>query len=160
MVGSFLPLSVSLNGSKASCHLTQLGAVLLTYLSDYDFQGLRVSHLPLHSQYPSVCLAVSRPLGVWTVRAEQSQHFCKGPHAASAAHAFCLQPFKNVKLILSSWVIQIQATSLIWPGDHSWSALGIESQGLGSGEGPLWVDHNLYSFAALMGQSGSTGFQK
>lgn len=51
---------------------------------------------------------------------------------------FVYNPFKNVKMILSSRVIQMQATGQIWSRDHSLPALGIDGQGQGSVEGHIW----------------------
>lgn len=80
----------------------------------YDFLELRVPRLPLCSQFPSVHVTFSWPSGMWTVGAEQGQHSCKGPPTASVACS-CLQPFKNVKMVLNSRVVRRQITSLIWP---------------------------------------------
>lgn len=67
---------------------------------------------------------------MWTTEAKQGQYFCKGPHMLYIH--FVYNPFKNVKMILSSWVIQMQATGQIWSRDYSLPALGIEGQGQGS----------------------------
>lgn len=75
-----------------------------------------------------MCVALSRPSGVWTTEAKQGQSFCKGPHAPLLCVHFVYNPFKNVEMILSSGVIQMQATGQIWSGDHSLPALGIEGQ--------------------------------